>query len=391
MELYKSACEIKDEIIAHRRYLHKNAETGLYLPLTVEYIKKVLTDYGIRYSKCGHGIVAEIGHGSPVVLLRADMDALPMKELSGEAFASGSDSAAHTCGHDMHAAMLLGASRLLSQAEHELCGTARLMFEPGEELLSGCLNMMDSGLLKGDEAAAFALHTAAGQVPIGTVMYNAGGVMMFSADNFTVNIKGKGGHGAYAGLTADPVRAAVRIYDFLSTLTESEGDPVCRASISIGYFHSGSAGNVIPETALIKGSLRTDGVKNREHLKLRMEEAILLIAELSACSAELVFDASVPPLVCDSDLTLCAAKYFTELGIPGLTFVEDITAAASEDFACIAERLPSVYMYLSAGFDGDDGKYVAHDPRVRFNEEACSMGAAMYAQFAIRTLQDLEH
>ena len=191
MDFYSKVQDIKDEIVTHRRFLHKNAESGNYTPVAAEYITNILKSYGIHSQLCANGVTATVGSGGPVILLRADMDALPMVEQSGESFASTTN-ASHACGHDMHAAILLGASKLLKQQEKYLNGTVKFMFQPGEETLSGCKTMLEAGVLQNPvPRAALALHTAAGNMLPGTFMYNAGGVMMLSADNFTINIKGK--------------------------------------------------------------------------------------------------------------------------------------------------------------------------------------------------------
>ena len=137
MDYYKRAVELNDDTVANRRYIHENAEVGLELPNTVEYIMKKLEEYGLKPEKCGHGVTATVGRGGKVILLRADMDALPMTEESGESFASKNKNAAHCCGHDFHAAMLLTAARMLKENEKELKGTVKFMFQPAEEIFQG--------------------------------------------------------------------------------------------------------------------------------------------------------------------------------------------------------------------------------------------------------------
>lgn len=389
MDFYKKALQIKDEIISHRRYIHRNAEVGLTLPYTSKYITKALKSYGINCQAYGNGIVGTVGEGESAVLLRADMDALPMKEQSGEEFTSCSESTAHTCGHDLHAAMLLGCAKLLSEMKDDLCGKVMLMFQPGEEILTGCRDMIDDGLLSDETiSAALAIHTGAGKIPPGTFMYNAGGVMMFSADNFRIEIKGRGGHSAYPHTAADPIRIGCVIYSFFESLMAKENDPSLRASLTIGSFRGGDVGNIIPESAVLLGSLRTDDTKNRERLKRRIKESAEKIAEMMGGKVEVSFTASVPPLICDRKLTDMAVRYMKELSIPWDRQIPDLSATASDDFSLIAEKLPSVYIYLSAGFEDERGDALAHNARVRFNEDVCPMGTAAYAQFAMRYLEE---
>ena len=159
MSYYDRALEMKDELVANRRYLHENAEVGLTLPKTRAFIEEKLREYGIEPQRCGEGVTGLIGKGGKVLLLRADMDALAMPEESGLPFASKDPKAAHCCGHDMHATMLLGAAKMLKEHESELKGTIKLMFQPGEECLNGSLNMLEHGILENPKVdAALAYH-----------------------------------------------------------------------------------------------------------------------------------------------------------------------------------------------------------------------------------------
>lgn len=389
MDFYKEATELTEEIVRHRRYFHKNAETGMTLPYTSKYIEKALASYGIECKRFGNGLVGILGSGDSTVLLRADMDALPMKEQSGEEFTSCSESAAHTCGHDLHAAMLLGSAKILSRHREGLRGRVVFMFQPGEEILKGCADMIGHGLLRElTPLAAMALHTGAGKIPPGVFMYNAGGVMMFSADNFRIDITGKGGHGAYSHLSSDPIRIGNMIYSSLESVLAKERDPIRRASLSIGRFSGGTVGNVVPESAVIEGSLRTDNNGERERLRERIKSVAEKCAESLGGTAKVSFTASVPPLVCNAELTERTVAYLRELSVPWRDHMPNLAAAASEDFSLIAEKVPSTYFYLSAGFEDSRGDSLAHDPRVRFNEDVLPIGSAVYSQFAARFLED---
>lgn len=388
MDFYREALNIKDEIVAHRRFMHKNAESGGCTPITADYILNTLKNYGIPSQLCGNGVTATVGSGSPVILLRADMDALPMAEQSGETFSSATKSA-HTCGHDMHAAMLLGAAKLLKMQEKQLCGTIRFMFQPGEEILSGCRSMIKNGILQNPAPqAAFALHTAAGGMLPGTFMYNADEALMLSADNFEIAIKGKGGHGAYPDLAVDPINAAVHIYTALQSLAGREiaADKIC--IVTMGQFIAGESGNIIPDDAVIKGALRTDDESVRSFAKKRIEEIVQFTAQCFGASAAVSWTGGAPALNCDGGLVNEMTGYIKELPIPDAKFIGNMQAAASEDFAYIAQKIPSAYIYISAGFDDERGKYTAHNPRVCFNEDALPVGAAVYAHCASRWLTE---
>lgn len=389
MDIYARALEIKNEIITHRRYLHKNAEVGTNTPRSKTYAENVLAEMNIRAVPCGCGLTAVIGNGAPVILLRADMDALPMREESGEGFACTSGKAAHTCGHDLHAAMLLGAAQILKERESQLCGTVKLMFQPGEETLEGCRDMIAHGVLEDPKVtSAIAFHVGAGKIPPGKLMYNARGVLMFSSDSFRIWIKGKGGHGAYPDLTVDPLRIAVHIYCALESLVGKEVSPTTRCSLTVGHLSGGVTGNVIPDEAVLEGSLRADSQSAAEKLKQRVREISKACAEMMGGSVEVTFKSSVPPLVCDSELTEKVKGYLMELNVPWEAPEASVTSSASEDFSLIAERVPSAYMYLTSGFNDERGEYLAHNPKVLFNEDVCPIGAAGLAHCAIRWLEE---
>ena len=381
MNFYKKALEIKDEIIAHRRFLHENAEVGLNMPKAVNYILRELSKIGLIPQKCGGGVTATLGEGKPLLLLRADMDALPMNEESGLSFASRTQ-CAHTCGHDFHTAFLLSAAKLLKETESNLKGRIKFMFQPAEENLKGCQNMLDNGIL--DELPDFALsfHVGAGKMPAGTVMYNSNSVMMYSADRFEIRIHGKGGHGAIPSLNADPVKTAVEIYTALRALAEKEN-----VLITIGKFMGGDTDNIIPDTASLGGSLRTDSKEKQEGVLEKIKLQSSQIAEQNNCSIEFLLNASVPPLICDSNFTEKVVGFLRELNIENYNEIPDINVTASDDFSLITDKIPSAYIYLACGFLDERGTYTAHNPKVLFNEDVCPIGAAAFAYCASQILK----
>ena len=386
MDFYKEAEKIKDEITENRRFFHKNAEIGLDMPIAQDYVMKKLAEYGYSPKKCGHGVTALVGNGSPVLLLRADMDALPMEELSGESFAC-TNGHAHACGHDLHAAMLLGAAKLLKENENLLKGTVKLMFQPAEETFEGSRDMIADGILESPHTdAALAFHVAPGKMLPGLFMYNAGGVMMNSVDGFRIDIKGKGGHGAYPNLTVDPINIAAHIYIALEALIAREADPEKVCVLTIGQIHGGKAANIIPDSAFMEGTLRTNDKSQKEKLSARIAEIAEKTAKLYGGTVQITKLSDVPPLVCDRELTEKMVGYMNELG--GLKPIPDMKANASEDFAVIASAVPSAFMYLSAGFDDERGEASAHNPKVRFNEDVLPIGTAALCHCAVRWLEE---
>ena len=384
MDYMQSSRAMREETVAHRRYFHANAEVGLETPRAAAYVMEQLAKYGLTPVRCGHGVAASVGTGGRTLLLRADMDALPMGEESGESFACPTGTEAHTCGHDFHAAMLLTAARLLKENEAAVGGTVRFMFQPAEETFEGAKDMIAHGILEGVDAA-LAFHVSPGKMPVGMFFYNSGGVMMSSVDGFRITVRGRGAHGAYPHLSVDPINIAVHIYLALEALIAREADPGKNCVLTIGNFAAGSAANIIPDEAVLQGTIRTNDPVCRELLVRRMREVAVGTAQLYGGSVEIEALSEVPPLICDQALTDRMAGYLREL--PGLTPCPGIAASASEDFAVIAERVPSTFMYLSAGFEDERGEFPAHNPKVRFNEDVCAIGPACLAHCAARWLE----
>ena len=377
MNYYERALELKDETIANRRHIHKNAETGLDLPKTKAYVMEKLTEYGLEPKDCGYGVTATLGKGGKVLLLRADMDALPMPEESGEEFACPTGKEAHTCGHDFHAAMLLTAAKMLKEKEDTLEGTIKFMFQPAEETFEGSKNMIENGILENPPVdAALAYHVSPGKMPIGLFMYNDKDTMMYSVDGFKITIHGKGSHGAYPHVGVDPINIGVHIHLALQELIARESDPTHSCVLTIGQFAGGTAANIIPETAVLQGTIRTNKPEARELLVRRMKEVAEKTAAVYNGTVDIEMISEVPPLICNPKLTDEVVGYMQELGIPGLTPYPGISASASEDFAVIAEKVPSTFMYLSAGYLDERGQYPAHHPKAQFNEDVCPIRAA---------------
>ena len=392
MNYYERACALREELLENRRYLHQNAEAGLHMPKAKAYVMKKLTEYGLEPRECGEGVTALLGQGGPgtkTLLLRADMDALPMPEESGLPFACPTGTEAHTCGHDFHASMLLSAAKLLKEDEASLRGRIKLMFQPAEETFEGSRNMIDHGILEDPKPdAALAYHVSPGRLPLGTYLYNDTGTMMFSVDTFEIDIRGKGSHGAYPHLSVDPINIGVHIHLGLQELIARESDPSDACLLTIGQFTAGSAANIIPETAVLKGTLRTNRKEAREKLRRRLVEVAEATAAVYGGSASVTFVSGVPTLVCDGPLTREVVGYMAELPIPGATGYPGVAASASEDFALIAEQVPSAFLYLSAGYEDERGDYPAHNPKVLFNEEVLPMGAGWLAHCAVRWLEE---
>lgn len=388
MDFYNRALELKDETIQNRRNIHKNAEVGLDTPKTKAFVIEKLKEYGLEPEECGYGVTALLGKKEgKVLLLRADMDALPMAEQSGEEFACPSGEEAHTCGHDFHAAMLLTAAKMLKENEDLIDGTIKFMFQPAEETFEGSKNMIENGILENPKVdAALAYHVSPGKMPVGLFMYNSKDTMMYSVDGFRITIKGKGSHGAYPHVGVDPINIGVHVHLALQELIARESDPSKACVLTVGQFKAGTAANIIPEQAVLQGTIRTNDNEAREKLVRRMKEVAKKTAEVYNGTAEIEMISEVPPLICNPEFTNEIVSYMKETNIPGLMPYPDVSASASEDFAVIAEKVPSTFMYLSAGYMDERGEYPAHHPKARFNEDVCPIGSACLAHCAVEWL-----
>ena len=389
MNYYQRALELYEETVAHRRYIHKNAEVGLDLPRTRAYVAEKLREAGIEPRECGHGITATLGNGGKCILLRADMDALPMPERSGESFACPTGTEAHACGHDFHAASLLTAAKMLKENEANLKGTVKFMFQPAEETFEGAYDMVDAGILEDPKPdAAMTYHVGSGKMGPGFFSYNHSGTMMFSVDGFKIVVTGRGAHGAYPHASIDPINIAMHIYQAMQSILAREVDPQKACVMTVGTFHAGTANNIIPNEAEMTGTIRCNDQHNRELMKKRLTELTVQTAATYGGSAEVTWMSQVPPLICNPKLVDEIVRYMEELEIPGMQSREGVVSCASEDFAVLTSQLPGSFMYLSAGFPEEENPAPSHNPAVRFNEGVLPIGAACYAQCATRWLEE---
>ena len=401
--ILREAEAIRHHISDQRRQLHQHAETGFDLTETLAFVKRELTDMGLHPVDCGRaGVVALVGGKKPgkVFLLRADMDALPIREEADVPFASQNGNM-HACGHDMHTSMLLGAARLLKDHEDEIQGTVKLMFQPAEEIFEGSRDMIGAGLLEDPKVdAALMIHVMAGMpFPAGTVIVSAPGVSAPAADYFEIKVQGKGCHGSMPNTGIDPLTAAAHILIALQEIHARELAMDDRAVLTIGTMQAGTAANVIPDTVVMGGSLRTFDEETRALIKNRMTEIAEGTAKAFRAEASVTFGSGCPTLVNDKDLSRCCETYVKELLGPGKAFsVAELNAmsgggkssksAGSEDFAYVSQQVPSIMLALASGQPEKGYGYPQHHPMVKFDESVLPGGSAVYAYTALRWLED---
>ena len=388
MEYLKRATEINPEVIANRRYLHQHPELAFDLGNTVRFVKEKLTEMGYAPADCGdHGVVALAGGKRPgkCILIRADMDALPMKEESGLEFSSLTDSAAHTCGHDTHTAMLLGAAKLLKEMEDEIPGTVKLMFQPAEEMGTGAENMLKAGVLENPHVdASFGIHIFAA-VPAGVLVYG-NGPMLSSCDVFEITVKGKGGHGSMPNDTVDPIMVGAHILTALESINSREIAPDSFGVLTVGCFQSGSKFNIIPDTAFMTGTIRTFDSEVREFIKKRLTELAEGTARAYRAEATVSFPTQICAVNTDKDVArIVGESVAAAVGAPRV-IGNFKPIASSEDFGYITSEVPSTFFGLG-GCPTDYPAYPQHSPNIRFNEDAFPVGVAAYVSGAIGWLQ----
>lgn len=388
MEYLKRATEINPEVIANRRYLHQHPELAFDLDNTVRFVKEKLTEMGYAPADCGdHGVVALAGGRKPgkCILIRADMDALPMKEESGLEFSSLTDSAAHTCGHDTHTAMLLGAAKLLKEMEDEIPGTVKLMFQPAEEMGTGAENMLKAGVLENPHVdASFGIHIFAA-VPAGVLVYG-NGPMLSSCDVFEITVKGKGGHGSMPNDTVDPIMVGAHILTALESINSREIAPDSFGVLTVGCFQSGSKFNIIPDTAFMTGTIRTFDSEVRAFIKKRLVELAEGTARAYRAEAVVSFPTQICAVITDKDVArIVGESVAAAVGAPRV-IGNFKPIAGSEDFGYITSEVPSTFFGLG-GCPTDYPAYPQHSPNIRFNEDAFPVGVAAYVSGAIGWLQ----
>ena len=397
-QILREAKALQEEIKAHRLWLHTHAETGFDLTETKPYVKSTLTEMGYTVQECGKaGLVTTVGKpGGKVILLRADMDALPIAEEADVDFAC-KNGRMHACGHDMHTAMLLGAAKILKAHESELGGTVKLMFQPAEEIFEGSKDMIASGVLENPRPdAALMIHVAAGMpLPAGTVVVSAPGVSAPAADYFTIRVHGKGCHGSAPQNGIDPLTAAAHILIALQEIHARELSASDEAVLTIGTFHAGEAGNVIPDTATMGGTIRTYDEKTRAYLKERMTAIAKNVAEAFRASAEVSFGSGCPTLVNDKDLSEKVTGYLKDLLGASHAFTtaelnggKPARGGGSEDFAYVSHEVPSLMLALAAGEPSKGYPYPQHHPKVKFDERVLSTGAAVFVDCAIQYMKE---
>lgn len=386
------AKELEGEIIAWRRHFHAHPELSFVEYETSKYIAAQLTKMGCENVKIGThsrptGVTADITGGAPGkrVALRADIDALPVKEETGAEFASQNEGVMHACGHDSHTAMLLGAAKLLHEVKDQLHGSVRLIFQPSEEtavVMPGALSMIESGALRGVDAI-FGVHVWT-PAQSGKLAWRAG-AMLACSDSWHVTIHGKGGHGASPHETHDPMIAAGQLICALQAFVSRELDPLKNAVISIGILKAGGAFNVIPGEVELTGTARAFDPVVSQNIEEFIRRVAGSISAAFRCTADVEYNRNLPPTVNTPEMAkLGAAAAESIFGAENV--YETSPTMGGEDFSYYLQKVPGAFFFIGVGDKDKGAVWPHHHCRFTIDESQLYKGSAFEATTAWKFL-----
>jgi hippurate hydrolase len=397
--LVEHANELLPDAIGLRRRLHRRPEVGLDLPFTQDAVLEAIDDLplDVRTGSSTTSVVATLEGGAPgpTMLLRGDMDALPMPEDTGLAYSSEVHGAMHACGHDTHVAMLAGAARLLVERRESLGGRVLFMFQPGEEGHHGARYMLEEGLLElgplqdGTESpvtGAFALHVSS-MFPSGTINLRAGTIMA-SSDVMSIAVKGHGGHASAPHQALDPIPIACEIVQALQVMVTRRIDVFDPSVVTVAHINAGTTNNVIPETAEILGTIRAVSERTRR----KVHDAVRRVAEGIAAAhdavAEVTVELGYPVTSNDADYATRVSAVAAEVLGPSKVTTMANPVMGAEDFSYVLQSVPGAMAFLGAAPPGVDPRRAEpnHSNRVLFDEAAMAHGMAVYAGMALNHL-----
>jgi hippurate hydrolase len=388
------AAKLADEIADLRYAIHAEPEIGLDLPKTQRKVLDALAGLPLEVST-GQAVssvtaVLRGGRPGPVVLLRGDMDALPVTEQTGLPYASAIPGVMHACGHDLHTAMLAGAARLLCARQAELPGTVIFMFQPGEEGYAGARYMISEGVLDaaGERpVAAYALHVTANKPPCG-MFSTRPGPMLAAADQITVTVHGRGGHASQPHRSADPIPAACEMVLALQTMVTRKFDVFDPVVITVGSFHAGTADNVIGDQARFLATARSYSPASRAALAEAVPRLITQIAAAHGLTAEAEYADEYPVTVNDAAEAAFVLQTVTEVFGPDRGEQAQFPITGAEDFSFVLQEVPGAFVFLGACPPDRDPETAPtnHSPIATFDDAALAEGTALYAELALRRL-----
>lgn len=383
----EKAFAIKDKLISLRRRLHTTPETDFEEIKTASLIRETLDEFGIPYTTAAKtGTVALINgtKSGKTVLLRADIDGLPIKDESDFEIKSERDGYMHACGHDIHTACLLGAAIILNNIKDKLHGNIKLVFQPAEEGQGGALPMIEEGIMENPHVdGAFALHVEPLE-KTGNIQVKDGPIMA-SPDDFEIIIHGTGGHGAYPEKCVNPLSVGAAILEKYHTIAHDYDLPCV---VTICSINGGSCRNAIPNTAVMTGTARSLDSITREKLINLLDEIALKTAKSMNAAAEFNFNKLFPPVVNNEKMNNIVRKSAEKLDCVKNVITLDKSSMAGDDFSYFAERVPASYFKLGVGNRNIGAVYPIHSPKFIADEDALPIGSAIMAQIAMEFLNE---
>jgi amidohydrolase len=383
----------REALVSFRRDLHRHPETGFEEERTARMVADRLGAAGIelRTGIAGTGLLAWVratGAAAPppakrrTILLRADMDALPLQEETGAPYASTIPGAMHACGHDGHTAILVETVLLASERATSLAGDLAFVFQPAEEGLGGAEKMIEEGILVETGAeAVFGLHLWS-PLPVGKIAVTAG-PFMASADEFEIVVTGKGGHAAFPHTAVDAVVVGSYVVTALQTLVSRHADPLHSAVVTVGSFHAGSSHNIIAESAVLRGTIRTFDAGLRDDLVHRLGEVTRMTCAAFGAQSEFRFFAGYPATINDQGMADFVSEVAAEAVGPG-NVVRDLVMMGAEDVSYFLRERPGCYFFVGAGNESRGLVYPHHSPRFDFDEDALVVGCELLLRIVER-------
>ncbi|WP_132747288.1 amidohydrolase [Scopulibacillus darangshiensis] len=373
--------ELFEDLISKRRYLHENPELAFEERNTTKHIKEWLKHHDIRILPFDleTGVIAVIkgDHDGPTIALRADIDALPIKEETVVPFKSKHDGIMHACGHDFHTVSILGAAMLLNEQKDKLKGTVRVIFQPAEEIAQGAKKLVEKGALE-DVTSIFGMHNKP-DLPVGTIGVKSEGLMA-SVDKFEIKFKGIGGHAGIPHNAIDPIVIASQYVTAVQTIISRRMDLFDNAVVSITSIHGGNTWNVIPDTVTLEGTVRTFQPKARQAIPGLMEKLAASIAEGNEGSVEFIWDEYLPVVNNDSKYENIIRSTINEIGYQP---IDAEPSSAGEDFAYYQNYIPGFFVWM-----GVDGPREWHHPQFDLSEDAIKVASEFFSNLAVNVLNN---
>jgi amidohydrolase len=387
MPILNRAAELQADVTEWRHHLHENPEILYEVHETAAFVAQKLSEFGVDEIVTGIGrtgvvgLIKGRGKGEKVIGLRADMDALPLQEITGKDWASKTDGRMHACGHDGHTAMLLGASKYLAETRN-FDGTVAVIFQPAEEGGAGALAMVEDGLMdRFNIKEVYGMHNMPG-MPVGTFAIRKGGIMA-APDKFFITITGRGGHAAEPHRAIDPIAIGAQIVCNLQLIASRTSNPVRSVVVSVTRFQAGTTHNIIPETAELTGTVRTHDDETQDMAERRIREIVEGIASAHGAKAEVIYERPCPVTANHPQETDNAAQ--AAIAIVGENNVDtDVDPSmAGEDFAFMLKARPGAYIMIGNGQTAG-----LHNPSYDFNDDAIGYGISYWAKLVEQRLAD---